>query len=93
VILGSDVMMKPLVERGYVRRILAGWTGPELDVNAVFARGRMLSPKVRAFVDFLVERLKFDADYMLMTCPAARAEEAERMAAVERARAEEAVAV
>jgi hypothetical protein len=27
------------------------------------------SPKVRAFVDFLVERLNFDADYMQVICP------------------------
>ena len=39
---------------------LAGWTGPEMDFNAVFTRGSVPSPKVRAFVDFLVERLNFD---------------------------------
>jgi len=27
------------------------------------------SPKIRAFVDFLVERLSFKADYMQMLCP------------------------
>ena len=26
-------------------------------------------PKVRAFVDFLVQRLDFDASYMLAQCP------------------------
>jgi hypothetical protein len=54
---------------GQVRRVLAGWTGPELDFNAVFTRGAVPSPKVRAFVDFLVERLNFDADYMQVLCP------------------------
>ncbi len=82
IVLGSDMAMKPLVERGYVRRILAGWTGPELDVNAVFTRGRVLSPKVRAFVDFLVERLTFDTDFMHMTCPTACAMEAANAAEV-----------
>lgn len=43
--------------------------GQEVDFNAVFPRGRVQSPKVRAFVDFLVERLNFDADYMHMLCP------------------------
>ena len=50
--------------------MLAGWTGPEVDLNAVFPRGRTLSPKVRAFVDFLVERLSSNADYMMAQCPA-----------------------
>jgi hypothetical protein len=29
----------------------------------------VVSPKVRAFVDFLLERLNFDADYMQVLCP------------------------
>jgi DNA-binding transcriptional LysR family regulator len=67
--LASDVTLKPFAELGHVCRVLAGWTGPELDFNAVFPRGRVPSPKVRAFVDFLVERLNFDADYMHVLCP------------------------
>ncbi|MEW2972924.1 hypothetical protein AB1A96_13415, partial [Pseudomonas juntendi] len=59
-------------ESGMVRRVLAGWTGPEVDFNAVFAGGRLVSPKVRAFVDFLVEKLNFDANYMLAQCPGAK---------------------
>lgn len=67
--LTSDVTVKPLVENGSVQRVLAGWIGPELELNAVFSRGRVLSPKVRAFVDFLVERLNFDTMFMQRTCP------------------------
>ncbi len=67
--LASDVTVKPYVEAGALRRVLAGWTGPEVDLNAVFPRGRVMSPKVRAFVDFLVERLSSNADYMMMQCP------------------------
>jgi DNA-binding transcriptional LysR family regulator len=67
--LNADVTVKAFVELGYVRRVLAGWTGPEFDFNAVFPRGQVQSPKVRAFVDFLVERLNFDADYMQVMCP------------------------
>ena len=67
-LLTGDVMAKPFVESGMVRRVLAGWTGPEVDFNAVFAGGRLVSPKVRAFVDFLVEKLNFDANYMLAQC-------------------------
>jgi len=67
--LASDVTIKAYAEQGCVQRVLAGWTGPEMDFNAVFPRGRVQSPKVRAFVDFLVERLNFDADYMHVLCP------------------------
>jgi hypothetical protein len=35
----------------------------------VFAGGGMVSPKVRAFIDFLVEKLNFDVNYMLLQCP------------------------
>jgi DNA-binding transcriptional LysR family regulator len=67
--LNSDVAVKAFAELGHVRRVLAGWTGPEWDFSAVFPRGQVQSPKVRAFVDFLVERLNFDADYMQVMCP------------------------
>ncbi|WP_101926853.1 MULTISPECIES: LysR family transcriptional regulator [Luteimonas] len=67
-LLTGDVMAKALVEAGLVQRVLAGWTGPEMDFNAVFAGGRLVSPKVRAFVDFLIERLNFDADHMQTLC-------------------------
>ncbi len=67
--LTADVMVKAYAEHGYVRRVLAGWTGPSTEMNAVFPRGQGKSPKVRAFVDFLIERVKFDADYMDVLCP------------------------
>ena len=70
--LASDVTVKAYAEQGAVQRVLAGWTGPDLDFNAVFPRGHVTSPKVRAFVDFLVERLNFDADYMHTLCPDTR---------------------
>lgn len=71
--LASDLTIRRHVELGSVRRILPGWTGQEVPCNAVFPRGRMQSPKVRAFVDFLVERLNFEADCMHLLCPDARA--------------------
>ncbi len=68
VLLTADVMAKALVEAGLVQRVLAGWNGPEVDFNAVFAGGHLISPKVRAFVDFLIERLNFDTDHMQTLC-------------------------
>ena len=67
--LSSEVAVKGLVELGHARRVLAGWVGPEYEFSAVFPRGQVASPKVRAFVDFLVERLNFEADYMQVMCP------------------------
>jgi DNA-binding transcriptional LysR family regulator len=86
-LLSSDVTVKAHIELGHVQRVLAGWTGPEYEFNAVFPRGRVTSPKVRAFVDFLVERLNFDADYMQVMCPDRKrllaAQEASRVAKAE----------
>lgn len=67
--LSSDLTIKPYVEQGLARRVLAGWTGPQMELNAVFPRGRVQSPKVRAFVDFLVERLTFEVNHMKTLCP------------------------
>lgn len=72
--LANDVMVKPYVERGYLRRVLPAWNGPEYELNAVFPRGRVQSPKVRAFIDFLMERFDYDADYMQLQCPDKRRE-------------------
>ncbi|HET7655536.1 MAG TPA: LysR substrate-binding domain-containing protein [Luteimonas sp.] len=65
----SELSAKPWVERNLVRRVLPAWTGPVLDFNALFPRGLAQSPKIRAFVDFLVERLRFEADFMRVACP------------------------
>lgn len=67
--LACDVTIKSYAERDQVQHVLPGWTGPDLAFSAVFPRGQAQSPKVRAFVDFLVERLSFDADYMRQRCP------------------------
>lgn len=69
IVIAADVMVKPFVEMGHVQRVLAGWIGGEYELNAVFPRGHTQSPKVRAFVDFLLERLNLDIDYMSAHCP------------------------
>ncbi len=92
-IIGADVMVKPAVEHGVVKRVLAGWTGGDYELNAVFPRGHGQSPKVRAFVDFLLERLNLEIDYMSAHCPlmATRCG-GERDAEAESARAEDVAA-
>ena len=67
--LTADVMVRAYAERGYIQRVLAGWTGRAAELNAVFPRGQGKSPKVRAFVDFLIERINVDADFMEGLCP------------------------
>lgn len=67
--LTCDVTLKPHAEGGCVERVLSDWTGPDLDLSALFPHGKVQSPKIRAFVDFLVERLRFDVDYMQTKCP------------------------
>src|SRR3546814_19515942 len=62
--LTSDVMVRAYVERGLVQRALAGWCGPDVALHALFPRGEVQSPKVRAFVDFLVESLRDEEKYM-----------------------------
>lgn len=79
--LAADVMVKPYAEQGFVRRVLAGWTGPTYEMNAVFPRGQVRSPKVRAFVDFLVDRINLEADYMMELCPNRKCEGIPRDAA------------
>ena len=80
-IVAADVMVKPFVEHGMVKRVLAGWSGGEYELNAVFPRGHSQSPKVRAFVDFLLERLNLEIDYMSEHCPLMAAQCAHERAA------------
>lgn len=74
-VISADVMVKPFVEAGLVQRVLAGWTGGEYVLNAVFPRGHVQSPKVRVFVDFLLERLNLEIDYMSAHCPLMQAKQ------------------
>lgn len=45
------------LKQGRVVELFPGWESPPLTISAVFATRQHLAPKVRAFVDFLVERL------------------------------------
>jgi len=54
-----DRLAEPLEEHGNLQRLLPAWAGPDAELNAVYPRDRVLPPKVRVFIDFLVERLSF----------------------------------
>jgi DNA-binding transcriptional LysR family regulator len=45
------------IESGRLRTVLGDWSAVELSVHAVYPSRRHVVPKVRAFVDFLVEEL------------------------------------
>jgi DNA-binding transcriptional LysR family regulator len=49
--------MFPEVKSGVVKAVLRDWTLPSMDLWAVFAAGRRVSAKARAFVSFVEEEL------------------------------------
>lgn len=51
--IGSDWMFIPELESGEVRRVLADWALPPIDLWAVFPAGRMVSAKARQFASFV----------------------------------------
>lgn len=57
-LLTTEPMVLCCPELRNVRRVLGAWRGPDIDLNAVFVGGRVLSPKVRVFVDVVAERMQ-----------------------------------
>ena len=53
----GDLIKLLELERGLLRTVLDDWSAVELSVYAVYPSRRHVLPKVRAFVDFLVEGL------------------------------------
>lgn len=74
----SELSVQAEVQRGLVRRILPEWAGPDTELSAVFTGGGAVSPKVRAFLDFLIERFRHDS----LLCVESRALEQNQPAAV-----------
>ncbi|MGQ0656864.1 MAG: LysR family transcriptional regulator [Chromatiales bacterium] len=50
----------PALIDGRLRRVLVPWSGPAVELNAVFPPGRMHAPKVRVFVEFLIAQLDIE---------------------------------
>jgi DNA-binding transcriptional LysR family regulator len=63
-----DSFGKVAVQQGRLRRLLHPWAGPTRELNAVFPPGRMHTPKVRAFVDFLSEHLELETAALRILC-------------------------
>jgi DNA-binding transcriptional LysR family regulator len=56
--MATDMIMQRHAAQGLVRPILPGWIGRCPALHAVFPRGHVQPPKLRAFIDFLVPRLE-----------------------------------
>jgi len=57
ILLASEVMIPEALRKKDLVPVLPEWAGPVNEVRAVFPSRSGLAPKVRVFVDFLVERL------------------------------------
>jgi DNA-binding transcriptional LysR family regulator len=55
IVFEPDFVVGPSLARGELQRLLPEYSGPKLDVWAVYPSRRHLSAKVRAFVDHLAE--------------------------------------
>lgn len=61
---GAGILMKSIWEvgehlrAGRLVRVMSEFSAPAAPLHAVFPHGRQLSPRVRRFVDFAVERLR-----------------------------------
>lgn len=64
--LANEVMIKYCMKFTNVRRVLAAWTGTDMELHALFQGGRVLSPKVRAFVDFMAEKMEMQCLFARM---------------------------
>lgn len=56
--MATERMVRSDVAAGRLEPVLPEWSGPTLEVRAVYASKRGLLPRVRLFLDFLVERAK-----------------------------------
>jgi DNA-binding transcriptional LysR family regulator len=49
-------MLSKDIEDGHLVRLLPGYTPPIRPLNLIYLRDHRMSPKLRSFVDFVVER-------------------------------------
>ena len=54
--MAPEIMVSNDVAAGRLEPVLAEWSGPTLEVRAVYASKRGLLPRVRLFLDFLAEK-------------------------------------
>jgi DNA-binding transcriptional LysR family regulator len=54
--MAPEIVFRKDVAEGRLEPVLAEWSGPTLEVRAVYASKRGLLPRLRLFLDFLAER-------------------------------------
>jgi len=54
--MAPEIMVRNDVAAGRIEPVLPEWSGPTLEVRAVFASKRGLLPRLRVFLDFLAEK-------------------------------------
>ena len=65
VVLEPDIIVAPEIRAGRLRALLPQFAPPRTPIAAVYPSRRHLSPKVRAFVDFLASRFASPAPWSL----------------------------
>jgi DNA-binding transcriptional LysR family regulator len=61
IVLAQSWQIRDHVRAGRLKVLLDDWQTPEVAIQALYPSARHLSPKVRAFVDFLAERWRGEA--------------------------------
>lgn len=65
--LASGAMVRCCAGGQPVRRVLPDWRGADVRLNAVFHGSPVLSPRIRAFVDFVAEHM--EVEFAAAQCP------------------------
>jgi DNA-binding transcriptional LysR family regulator len=56
IVMLPEIMLSKDIEDGLLVRLLPGYTPPTRPLNLIYLRDHRMSPKLRSFVDFVVER-------------------------------------
>jgi DNA-binding transcriptional LysR family regulator len=56
IVMAGGPQVREAVAAGALQRVLPQWTGPRMQLFAFYPRERLVAPKMRAFIDFLVEQ-------------------------------------
>jgi DNA-binding transcriptional LysR family regulator len=60
IVMLPEIMVAKDIEAGRLMRLLPGYTPPVRPMNLLYLRDRRMSPKLRSFVEFIVERFGRD---------------------------------
>ena len=58
-------MAAEALEQGLLQEVLQDYRPPDVPITALYLERRLVSPRIRAFIDFMVKQKKQDSDAML----------------------------